>query len=301
MKVKVHTTLSLMLVVLIFVSCSTTKVLKYDTGFTKERMIFSLKEARNISKTRLIEQLEPYPVIFIGDYHNSDIVHQFTAELIQALGKKYRLHLANEWFTPIHNESLNRFVNNELNEKEFLKAVDWEKNIGYSYESFKPIYQSLKNVNGRMYGINLSEVERKKISLNQKTKMSDEEKSFYNSLDLNTTIHYEMLLPFLEHCHAPLKGESSDECTQRMYTVQVAWDEKMGYESAVLANKVLQSQYDKLIVFIGAMHLESGVGVTMRFSRHSNQVYATILPTYETRIMPGSADFVYYAKPMVIK
>ena len=128
--------------------------------------------------------------------------------------------------------------------------------------------------------------------------MNDDEQFFYKSLDLNMSLHFEMLSPFLDHCHAPLDGESNDKCRERMYRVQVAWDEKMGYESALLAKKVLQDPKNKLIVFVGAMHLQSEVGVTMRFSRHSHELYTTVLPTYETNINPGYADFVYYLKPI---
>ncbi|MFC2074040.1 ChaN family lipoprotein [Campylobacterota bacterium] len=301
MNTKVYNLLFLLVFLLIMTSCAKPQAVQYETGFKSQGTIYSLKEARIISRNRLLEQLEGYPVIFIGDFHNNDTVHKFTADLIGSLGQKYTLHLANEWFAPEQNEKLSLFVNNQWDEKKFMQEISWKDNIGYAYENFKPIYQSLKDVNGKMYGINLSKAERKKISLLQIDIMSEDEKNFLKSLDLNTTAHRQMIFPFLNHCHMPLKGESEDQCLKRMYRVQVAWDEKMGQESALLAQKVLQSPKEKLIVFIGAMHLESGLGANMRFARYSNKPFVTLLPCFETKIEPGRADFIYYVKPLESK
>lgn len=298
---KVYILLSLLVLSLTLASCAKPQPLQYETGFITQETIYSLKEARIISNKRLIQQLEAYPVIFVGDFHNNDTVHRFTAELIRDLGKKYKIYLANEWFTPVQNDTLDLFAKNDINETEFVKEIDWEDNVGYKYESFKPIYQSLKEVKGNMYGINLSKDERKRISLQEVNRMSGNEKSFYKSMDLNVTTHHQMLSPFLNHCHAALEGESEEACLQRMYRVQVAWDEKMGQESARLAQKVLQNPKDKLIVFIGAMHLESGLGVNMRFARYANKPFVTLLPCFKTKVEPGYADFIYYIEPTMSK
>lgn len=295
-KMKVCVYLFLISLLFLLGGCATPKSIKHKTSLSLTKRIYSLKEGRIISKARLIEVLSAYPVIFIGDLHNNEKMHQFTAELIATLGKEYTLHLANEWFTPMDNETLAQFVNKKLNEKEFLNVINWKKNIGYQYKSFKPIYQNLKEVEGKMYGINLSRDERKKISLIKIDDMDAKEKLFYKNIDLNTSIHKQFISSFLSDCHAPLKNEEKQECLERMYRVQVAWDEKMGKESAILAKKVIQGKKDKLIVFVGAMHLEFGLGVNMRFARNSTLPYVTVLPGFEKNIELGKADFIYYIK-----
>jgi len=293
-KTKVYKFLFFSILILLLTSCAKPQILHHETGFSREGMIYSLKEARVISKERLVKQLERYPVIFLGDFHNSDSVHQFTAELIESLSEDYTLHLANEWFTPADNKQLELFVNSEIKKEKFLKELKWEKRVGYEFKSFEPIYQKIKEHQGKMYGINLSKDEQRRISLLQVDKMSQKEVSFYESLDLNVTVHQQILSPFLSHCHAALKGESDEECMERMYRVQVAWDEKMGQESALLANNILQSPKDKLIVFVGAMHLHSGVGVNMRFARYSDKPFVTVLPCFKREIEHGMADYIYY-------
>lgn len=288
---------SFLCIIIFLNACSRPQLLTYQTGSKERGLIFSLKEGREISEERLLLQLEAYPVIFIGDFHLSDKVHDFTAKIIRRLGKKYTLHLANEWFTPADNTLLHEYTKNRISEEEFLKQIEWEKNIGFDFKSFKPIYQALKEANGEMYGINLSKEERKKISLEELDEMNVSEKTFYKGLDLNVTVHKQMLLPFLSYCHAPLKDESEAHCLERMYRVQVAWDEKMGQESALLARSLLKSPKDKLLVFVGALHLESGLGVNMRFARHSTKPFVTILPRTDSTVNLGAADFIYSFVP----
>ncbi len=275
-------------------ACTQPQVLSHQILHKDKDLVFSLKEAREISRERLLEYLEAYPVIFIGDFHQSDTLHVFTADIIRQLGQNYRLHLANEWFTPADNTLLKAFVTNNISEESFLEQIAWEKNIGFEYKSFKPIYQALKEAKGEMYGINLSKDERKKISLQERAQMNASEISFYEGLDLNVSVHQQMLAPFLSHCHALLEGESEAQCLKRMYRVQVAWDKKMGMESAHLARTILKSDKDKLIVFVGALHLESGLGANMRFARLSTKPFVTILPQNNPNIRVGSADFAYF-------
>lgn len=294
MKLSVHHFCALVCAGFFLNACTQPRCLSHQIGQTDKEIVFSLKEAREISQERLLEQLEAYPVIFIGDFHQNDTLHEFIAGLIRQLGQHYRLHLANEWFTPADNTLLKAFVDNNISEESFLEQIAWEKNIGFEYKSFKPIYQALKEVKGKMYGINLSKQERKKISLQQLAEMNASETSFYEGLDLNVSVHQQLLTPFLSHCHALLEGESEAHCLKRMYRVQVAWDKKMGMQSAHLARTILKSDKDKLIVFIGAIHLESGLGANMRFARLSTKPFVTILPRSSSSIPLGSADFVYY-------
>ena len=63
----------------------------------------------------LVNQVEHYPVIFVGDHHNTEKTHKFFAEFINELGKKgYNLNLANEWFTPSQDELLNEYTDNKF-------------------------------------------------------------------------------------------------------------------------------------------------------------------------------------------
>jgi uncharacterized iron-regulated protein len=241
--------------------------------------------------------MEPYNVIFAGDHHNSANAHKMVTELIDGLsGRGYKIALANEWFTPEDNELLDRYVKGEL-DANTTKALDWKKRVGFDFDLSKPIYERVIENRGKLYGINMSRAFKKMISEQNLTAMSTQERAFYTGLDLNNSAHKAMLSPFFSHCHHLKNGESQVQCRERMYRVQVAWDTMMGLESAKLAETL--GADTKLIVFVGAMHLENGLGVNMRFARVSNIPSITVIPrprTPEEKMVDiglGCCDLVY--------
>ena len=210
---------------------------------------YSLKTAQCENASDLIHNLEPYKVIFIGDHHTEDDLHLRVAQLISDLYKNgVKIILANEWFYPSDKKVLQAFSSNEDNESVFLDKIQWKKRMKfYKYDSFKPMYEAIKKSSGELHGINLSKVQRKNISEQNLLGMDKEENIFYKNLDLNVNPHKSLVMPYLSHCHAPKQNETLEECIQRMYRVQVAWDSKMALESYKLSTKLKSNE--KLLVF----------------------------------------------------
>lgn len=246
---------------------------KLDTEYTlelKENEIYSLKSAEVLTYDSLVKEVEHYPVIFVGDRHNTEATHEFLRDFLDALSAKgYNLHFANEWFTPEDNALLLQYTNNEINATQLKEKKEWDKFSKYKWELDAMLYESIKKSNGHIYGVNIPKEDRKKISLRKTDTMSKKEKFFYDDLDLNVSAHKSLVNPFFKHCEMmPQVGK--EECSQRMYRVQVTWDTYMANESVKIANKVLKGPKDKLIVFAGGMHMAYGLGIPLRFSRQSN-------------------------------
>lgn len=262
---------------LFFAACSN-KEIRLTHKIPKACSYYCLKSAQCLNKEELLQRLEPYQVIFIGDHHPQEDLHKKIAELITSLSaKNVKVHLANEWFYPSDERTLSAFTNNDINESQFLKDIQWEKRLTYyPYSSFKPMYEAVKKSKGKLHGINLSKKQRQKISDQNLSAMTKEDLAFNKSLDLNVSVHQQLVMPYLRHCHAPKKGESLEACAQRMYRVQVAWDSKMALESYKLAQPLKENE--KLLVFAGSMHMENGLGIPLRFSRLSKLPALSIIP-----------------------
>ena len=269
--------LSLFVGLLLFFSgCADKKVLSLSHDVKPSCSYYSLKRAECLDKEAFIDAVEPYRVIFVGDHHHSADAHKVLIELIDGLSRRgYKIALANEWFTPQDDTLLKRYVDGEL-EDNVTKALGWTKRVGYDFNLSKPIYDAVIANQGSLYGINMSRAFKKKISDQNLSDMSAEERRFYEELDLNVSAHKAMLSPYFSHCHSLKDGESQAACSERMYRVQVAWDTMMGQESAKLSERLAVD--DKLIVFVGAMHLENGLGANLRFARVSNEPFVTLLP-----------------------
>ncbi len=287
--------ISFCLFLLFFTACST-KETKLKHSIKNECQVYSLKSAQCLSPKELVQQLEPYQIIFIGDHHNEDDLHLKVAKLIKNLSNSgVKVLFASEWFYPEDEKILTAFAHKKLNEKEFLKKIEWEKRLKYNkYSSFKPMYETIRETGGELYGINMPKIARKKISDQNLSAMSKKELSFNQGLDINVSAHKELIMPFLSHCHAPKKGESLQKCKERMYRVQVAWDSKMAEESFKLSQHLQKNE--KLIVFAGAMHIETGLGIPLRFARLSNKPFVSIIPADEStkEVNNDSSDYLIF-------
>jgi uncharacterized iron-regulated protein len=255
---------------------------------------YSVKSAQCLDETQMLKQIEPYKVIFIGDHHAQDALHRKIASLITALSDKgIRIHLANEWFYPEDAKVLEQFSDNTTDEETFLKQIKWDKRFKYyKYSSFKPMYEAVKKGGGKLYGINLTKQTRQKVSDQNLSAMDQGERDFNQRLDLDVSAHKQFVMPFFSHCHAPKPNESLQECSERMYRVQVAWDTKMALESYKLAQKLKHNE--KLIVFAGAMHVENELGIPLRFSRLSSIPTLSIVPINRqtSEVVNGLGDYL---------
>ncbi|MCK4875425.1 MAG: ChaN family lipoprotein [Sulfurimonas sp.] len=288
---------TLFLITIFFLGCSSLRISDdlYHVVDCKEK-VYSIKSATCLEKYELIDSLAPYKVIFIGDTHSSKKQHVYVSNLIRDLSKRgYRIHLANEWFTPRDNAILAEYASGAIDDKSFIKKIQWNQKRSFDFDLFSPIYHSVIDTNGELYGINLSKMEKNKISNANINAMSKKEFLFYKNLDFEVSAHQMLLSQFFNNCHKAKHGETNEQCIRRMYSVQVAWDTKMGKESAKLAKQVLKSEKDKLIVFVGAFHLSKGVGVNLRFARESKIPFVTMLSQHSDHnyVLHGEGDFIY--------
>ena len=285
-----------LLLVLLFLSACQNKPFAITHEIKADCEYYSMKSAQCLDQVQMLKQIEPYRVIFIGDHHPQDALHHKIASLITALSDKgITVHLANEWFYPEDEKVLENFSNNTIDEKEFLKQIEWDKRLKYyQYGSFRPMYEAVKRGDGRLYGINLTKQARKKISDQNLSAMDQNERVFNEGLDLDVTPHKNFIMPFFSHCHAPKPDESTQECRKRMYRIQVAWDSKMALESYKLAQRLKHDE--KLIVFAGALHIENKLGIPLRFSRLSTIPTLSIIPRdSQTKEIPnGLSDYLLF-------
>ncbi|QKF82834.1 ChaN family lipoprotein [Halarcobacter ebronensis] len=291
--------LFLIFTIFLFTGCinqNLSPTLSYD--LEKKETIYSIKQAKNIDIKKLVKELEHYPIIFVGDHHNNEKTHKFFENLLKELDKQgYNLNLANEWFSPNHDKLLKDYTDGKLDGIRLKERRHWDEFTKYKWEYVEPLYETIKANGGRLYGINLTKESRKKISLKEFDKMSKEEKTFYDSLDLTVSAHRQLIMPFMQHCKK-LKEKSDEPCEERMYRVQVAWDTYMAENIAKLSKDIIKTSKDKLLVFVGAMHLEKRVGIPLRFSRLSNLPFFIISnekvdKENDLKIDTDKADAVY--------
>src|SRR5262245_931381 len=80
-------------------------------------------------------------IVYVGDYHALPASQEFAARLLDAIALRSRhVVLGLEMIYGRHQALLDRFVRGELGETEFLKAIRYDLDWGYSWTGFRGLF-----------------------------------------------------------------------------------------------------------------------------------------------------------------
>ncbi|HYV19379.1 MAG TPA: ChaN family lipoprotein [Verrucomicrobiae bacterium] len=80
-------------------------------------------------------------LVYIGDYHALPSAQETAARLIQAIAERSRaVVLGVEMVYGRHQRLLDRYMNGELDELAFLRAIRYESDWGYDWAAFRTVY-----------------------------------------------------------------------------------------------------------------------------------------------------------------
>jgi uncharacterized iron-regulated protein len=262
--------------------------------FSQGRII-DLKTGEAIDFEDLIDNLGAADVIFVGEVHNNPEHHLLQVQLLQALGERYAppLAVAMEFFDRTRQPVLDRFMNGELGEKDFLEQVDWEKGWRFPYRLYRPLLFTTRDKGTTLLGINApSPVVKKVARTGLESLTADERNQVAREMDLHNADHREhMETIFKEHAfHKTAPGHM--ENFEHFYQAQCVWDETMAETIA----DYMAAEGGKMVVFTGNGHIANRFGIPERVLRRTNLQTATIVLyplTERTTINKRLADYVW--------
>ena len=243
----------------------------------------------------LIDQLEPVDVIFIGEVHNNPEHHLIQVQLLQALMARYAppLAVAMEFFDTSRQPVLDRFMNGDLNEKAFLKAVDWENSWRFPYHLYRPILWISQDKGTALLGINAPNQLVRKVARTGLESLTDKEREQVASdIDLNNAAHREYLSTIFEQHSFKKDSPHGMENFEHFYQAQCVWDETMAETIAAY----MEAKGGKMVVFTGNGHIVNKFGIPDRLLRRMDVRTATIVLyplTERTTINKRLADYVW--------
>ena len=93
-------------------------------------------------------------IIYIGDYHALPSAQAFAVRLLDEVAERSRkLFLGLEMIYGRHQPYLDRFLQESISEAEFLKAVRYELDWGYSWPSFRGFFEAARRHRLPTFGI----------------------------------------------------------------------------------------------------------------------------------------------------
>ncbi len=270
------------------------KVEGVQRHFSQGRII-DLNTGKAIDFPDLIDQLKPVDVIFIGEVHNNPEHHLIQVQLLQAIAARYAppMAVAMEFFDTTRQPVLDRFMKGDLDERSFLKEVDWENNWRFPYHLYRPILLVSQDKTTALLGINAPNQLVRKVARTGLESLTDEErKQVAADIDLDNSAHREYLKTIFEQHAFKKDSPHSVDNFEHFYQAQCVWDETMAETIA----EYIKTMGGKTVVFSGNGHIVNKFGIPDRLLRRVDVKMATIVLyplTERTTINKRLADYVW--------
>ena len=109
---------------------------------------------RASSREQLLCEMQTKSMIFMGDFHALQQSQKAQLRILKSVPSDRPLILAVEFFEARHQKEIDRFQKGALSEIDFLKMIQWQKNWGFSWESYRPLVRWAQKKKVRLIGLN---------------------------------------------------------------------------------------------------------------------------------------------------
>jgi uncharacterized iron-regulated protein len=255
--------------------------------------IVDLASGKVIAFEDLITNISSKDLIFVGEAHDNPDHHLIQIQILQAVASRSpSLTMGMEFFQKHQQPIVDRYIQGESTEKEFLEAVDWKKTWGYGYHFYRPLMQLARERRYRVLAINApNNTVRKVARTGLKALEPSERDQLPKEIDLTQDRHRAFLHEIYKE-HSPRDLKDFDF----FYEAQCVWEEAMASSLA----EHLASGKGRLIAFTGNGHIVNKFGIPDRTVRRVPASMVTVMPyplNGQETIDRGAADYVWFTHP----
>jgi hypothetical protein len=105
-------------------------------------------------KSEVLDRAADSDIVYFGDYHPLDASQELALELLAELKTRgTKVVLALEMLYEYQQEILDRWMKGALDEKEFLEAINYRSEWGFSWESYRRFFEAAKDPFVPVFGI----------------------------------------------------------------------------------------------------------------------------------------------------
>ncbi len=235
-------------------------------------------DGEQLSSQDLFSELTQADVICVGEQHDNPHHHWAELLVVQELARRAsmtgrELALGLEMFASDKQHLLTRFQRGQMSGEELLEAVDYEETWGYPFAYYLPQLEHAKARGFDLLALNAPQELTQKVARHGVESLSEPETRALPELDLEDPDHKAAFEAAIrEH---PSTGVSKE----RMYKVQVLWDETMAQVSSEWLKERQPAR--QLVVFAGMMHCRHS-GIPRRIARRVPVQTASVKPVVVT-------------------
>ena len=241
-----------------------------DLSLLQDGQILHLATGRLLTEEELMNYVGGYPVVYVGETHDSKNDHAVELKILKGLNEKFPGHIAlgMEMLCRPSQKDVDAYVKGDLDEREFEKV--WFQNWD-NFDYYKKILRFARDKRIPIVALNAGKDLQEAVMGKGLDGLGEAMKKRLPEIDFNDPYH-------LEFCRAIFAGHKGGSNIAKVFQqVQLLWDETM----AETAAKFLQSKAGKdrkLMVMAGGDHVEYGFGIPRRLFRRLPLPYVIVAP-----------------------
>lgn len=224
-----------------------------------------------VSERQLLEYLSRYPVVFVGETHDSLDDHAIQLFILEGLHERQagNLALGLEMLPRDAQAELDAYVRGEMDEGEFVPI--WTRHWGDSFAYYEKILRYAREKRLDVLALNAEADVRRAVRSRPVGESDPDVAERIPEMDLEDPHHRAMTEAiFASH---PMGTQH----LEAFYRVQVLWDETMAQTAA----RYLESPEGKgkqLVILAGGHHVQHGYGIPRRLFRRVPLPFVIVLP-----------------------
>ena len=210
-------------------------------------------------------------IVYIGETHDNPASHRLQLEVLTALNASSpgKIALGMEMFTPAQQPALDRWSTGELDEKNFLREVEWYSVWKGDFDLYRELLIFARDNRIPVVGLNADKQTKMSILNKPLEELTAEERATIPELDLSDPYHTAMVKAIYgDH----VKSEGRLAGFQR---VQALWDETMA-ASIVQYLQSPKGMDKQMVVLAGGNHVRHGFGIPRRVFRQLPVSYTLV-------------------------
>ena len=234
----------------------------------------------------IMEHVVSKEIVYVGENHSQFSNHVVELEVIKDLHRRGKsIAIGMEMFQGPFQKVLGDYIEDRIDEREFLKGTQYFKRWGFDYNLYRPILLFARSEKIPVVALNQRQEIVDKVFRNGLDSLSEEERKFIPAgMDFSDDA-YKTRLEKIFREHEDLGARDFDF----FYQAQILWDETMA-ESIDQFLKTHPSY--QMVVLAGNGHLAYGSGIPKRTARRNGYDYTIILN--DTDLKKDIADYVLF-------
>ncbi|MFU8856427.1 MAG: ChaN family lipoprotein [Deferrisomatales bacterium] len=240
-----------------------------DPATLEKGQILHAATGRLLTRDELAEYLRAFPVIYVGETHDSVDSHAVQLAILQDLSTRLpgEVALGLEMLQRTSQPEVDRWLRGEMEEKEFLRL--WQENWApSSFPYYRDILAYARDRGIPVRALNAERDLRRALAGAPPEDLDPALRERLPELSFDDP-HYQAFLEAMFRGH-----EAGDAAREGFLRVQVLWDETMAQTAAEYLTGVGRGK--RLVILAGSNHVRHGFGIPRRLFRRVPLPYAIV-------------------------